>query len=57
MIYNFYFIDPRHPLHILVPGERLVFLGFLYGVMHIHTYKKYVYLSSTRSISGWLWLV
>ena len=37
----FYFINTRHPLHILVPGERLVFLFFfLDGGMYTYTYKK-----------------
>ena len=35
----FYFINRRHPLHILVPGERLVFFIFD-GVMYTYTYIK-----------------
>ena len=40
MIYFFYFINPRHPFYILVPGERLLFWGFFDGVISTYTYKK-----------------
>ena len=36
----FYYINPTHPLHILVPGERLVLcFCFFDGVMYTYTYK------------------
>ena len=36
----FYLINPRHPLHNLVRGERLVFEGFFDGVIYTYIYKK-----------------
>ena len=39
IIYNFYFINPRHPLQILVSGEHLVFC-FFDGVMYTYTYRR-----------------
>ena len=35
----FYFTNTRHPLYILVPGERLVFIIFD-SVMYTYTCKK-----------------
>ena len=36
----FYYINPTHPLHILLPGERLVLcFCFFDGVMYTYTYK------------------
>ena len=35
----FYYINPTHPLHILVPGERLFCFCFFDGVMYTYTYK------------------
>lgn len=38
--YLFYFTNPRYPSYILVPGEHLIFILFLYCV-HIHScYRK-----------------
>ena len=41
-IYTYIFINPRDPLHILVPGKRLVFFVFVFfdGVMYTYSYKK-----------------
>ena len=45
---SYVFFNPSHPLHILVPGERLVFLGFFDSVMYTYIYKKKlkIYISS-----------
>ena len=33
-------MNPRHPIHILVPEESLFFFSFFDGVMCTYTYKK-----------------
>ena len=38
-------LNPRHPLHIFVPGKRLVFFFFFDGVMYTYTFKyMYIYI-------------